>query len=82
MGRNVQHLAGRALRISPRDARANRELLEQCDIKISEVKVLLNNKTHISKITLRKAAILFQIWKFSTAAVVLSSATGQGGTGR
>lgn len=59
--RNVQHLAGRALRISPRDARANRELLEQCESKMHEVKVLLNNKTHISKITLRKAALLFQI---------------------
>ncbi len=59
--RDVQHLAGRALRISPRDARANRELLEQCESKMHEVKVLLNNKTHISKITLRKAALLFQI---------------------
>jgi hypothetical protein len=61
LGRNVQHLASRALRISPRDARANRELLEQCESKINEVKVLLNNKTHISKITLRKAAILFTV---------------------
>jgi hypothetical protein len=59
--RDVQHLAGRALRISPRDARANRELLEQCDNKVGEIKVLLNNKTHISKITLRKASILFQL---------------------
>lgn len=59
--RDVQHLAGRALRISPRDARANRELLEQCETKMREVKVLLNNKTHISKITLRKAALLFQL---------------------
>ncbi len=45
----------------PRDARANRELLDQCDVKMREVKNLLNNKTHISKITLRKAALLFQI---------------------
>jgi hypothetical protein len=59
--RDVQHLASRALRISPRDARANRELLEQCDLKVTEVKNLLNNKTHISKITLRKAALLFQL---------------------
>jgi hypothetical protein len=59
--RDVQHLASRALRISPRDARANRELLDQCDSKMGEVRVLLNNKTHISKITLRKAAILFQL---------------------
>ncbi|HEY5040241.1 MAG TPA: hypothetical protein VIJ93_14340, partial [bacterium] len=65
LGRDVQHLAGRALRISPRDARANRELLDQCDIKMTEVKNLLNNKTHISKITLRKAAILFQILEIS-----------------
>jgi hypothetical protein len=62
---DVEHLASRALRISPRDARANRELLDQCDAKMREVKNLLNNKTHISKITLRKAAILFQILDIS-----------------
>ena len=74
--RDVQHLAGRALRISPRDARANRELLDQCDSKVREVKILLNNKTHISKITLRKAAILFQILEISYRRVVhLAGAT-------
>jgi len=61
LGKDIQHLAGRALRISPRDARANRELLEQCESKLHEVENLLHNKTHISKITLRKAALLFQI---------------------
>jgi hypothetical protein len=76
LGRDVQHLAGRALRISPRDARANRELLDQCDIKMTEVKNLLNNKTHISKITLRKAAILFQILEISYRRVIhLAGAT-------
>ncbi len=74
--RDVQHLAGRALRISPRDARANRELLEQCESKMHEVKVLLNNKTHISKITLRKAALLFQILEiFYRRMLHLASAT-------
>ncbi len=74
--RDVQHLAGRALRISPRDARANRELLEQCESKMHEVKVLLNNKTHISKITLRKAALLFQILEiFYHRVLHLASAT-------
>ncbi len=74
--RDVQHLAGRALRISPRDARANRDLLDQCDVKVREVKGLLNNKTHISKITLRKAAILFQILELSYRRVVqLAGAT-------
>jgi hypothetical protein len=76
LGRNVQHLASRALRISPRDARANRELLEQCEHKINEVKVLLNTKTHISKITLRKAAILFQVLDlFYQRLMFLSTAT-------
>jgi hypothetical protein len=65
LDQDLQHLAGRALRISPRDARANRELLEESDQKISQVKNLLNNKTHISKISLRKAAILFQILEIS-----------------
>lgn len=74
--RDVQHLAGRALRISPRDARANRELLEQCESKMHEVKVLLNNKTHISKITLRKAALLFQLLEiFYHRVLHLASAT-------
>ncbi len=74
--RDVEHLAGRALRISPRDARANRELLEQCDLKMREVKNLLNNKTHISKITLRKAAILFQVLEVSYRRLVhLAGAT-------
>jgi hypothetical protein len=74
--RDVQHLAGRALRISPRDARANRELLEQCDLKMTEVKNLLNNKTHISKITLRKAALLFQLLEaFYRRMLHLASAT-------
>jgi len=73
---DIQHLAGRALRISPRDARANRELLEQCESKVREVKGWLNNKTHISKITLRKAAILFQIMEVSHRRVVqLAGAT-------
>ncbi len=73
---DIQHLAGRALRISPRDARANRELLEQCETKLGEVKHLLNNKTHISKITLRKAALLFQILEVSYRRVMhLATAT-------
>jgi hypothetical protein len=76
LNRDIQHLAGRALRISPRDARANRELLEQCEIKLGDVKHLLNNKTHISKITLRKAALLFQILEVSYRRVMhLATAT-------
>jgi hypothetical protein len=76
LNRDIQHLAGRALRISPRDARANRELLEQCEMKLGEVKHLLNNKTHISKITLRKAALLFQILEVSYRRVMhLATAT-------
>jgi hypothetical protein len=76
VNRDIQHLAGRALRISPRDARANRELLEQCEMKLGEVKHLLNNKTHISKITLRKAALLFQILEVSYRRVMhLATAT-------
>ncbi|HET9869462.1 MAG TPA: hypothetical protein VFR02_03055 [bacterium] len=76
LNHDIQHLAGRALRISPRDARANRELLEQCETKLGEVKHLLNNKTHISKITLRKAALLFQILEVSHRRVMnLAAAT-------
>jgi hypothetical protein len=43
---------------------------------VAEVKNLLNHKTHISKITLRKAAILFQILEISYRRVVhLAAAT-------
>jgi hypothetical protein len=77
---DVEHLASRALRISPRDARANRELLDQCDVKMRDVKNLLNNKTHISKITLRKAALLFQILDISYRRMMhLATATGNFG---
>jgi len=76
LDQDVKHLASRALRISPRDARANRELLDQCEVKVREVKLLLNNKTHISKITLRKAAILFQILEITYRRVLhLAGAT-------
>ena len=76
LDQDIQHLTSRALRISPRDARANRELLEQSELKISQVKNLLHNKTHISKISLRKAAILFQILEISYRRLVhLAAAT-------
>jgi hypothetical protein len=76
LDQDLQHLASRALRISPRDARANRELLEESEQKISQVKNLLNNKTHISKISLRKAAILYQILEISYRRLMqLSAAT-------
>jgi hypothetical protein len=59
--KEVQHLSARALRISPRDARTNRELLETCETKLTEVRKILTSKSHISKVTLRKASFLFQI---------------------
>jgi hypothetical protein len=73
---DVQHLASRALRISPRDARANRELLEQCETRLNEVQKILTSKSHISKVTLRKASFLFQILEVNYRRVVhLASAT-------
>ncbi|GEM_PF-1076490 len=82
LGKDMNHLTGRILRISPRDARANRELLEQCQDKLAEVEKVLHNKTHISKITLRKASLLYQVlgtsWsrvaRLSAAAVSIESA--------
>ncbi len=74
--KDVQHLASRALRISPRDARANRELLEQCETKLHEVQKILTSKSHISKVTLRKASFLFQILEVNYRRVIhLASAT-------
>ncbi len=78
--KDVQHLASRSLRISPRDARANRELLETCESKLAEVQGLLTQKSHISKITLRKAALLFQILEVNYRRVFhLASAAGSAG---
>lgn len=74
--KDVQHLASRALRISPRDARTNRELLETCETKLTEVRNILTQKSHISKVTLRKAALLFQLLDVQYRRVVhLAAAT-------
>jgi len=86
LGKDLQLLTSRALRISPRDARANRELLENCQLKLAEVEKVLNNKTHISKITLRKASLLYQVvlvcWRrvarLSAAAGVVEARDAQG----
>ena len=67
---DIQHLTSRAHRISPRDARSNRELLEQCETKLSEVRNILTNKSHISKVTLRKASFLFQILEVNYRRVI------------
>jgi hypothetical protein len=77
LSKDIQLLTSHALRIGPRDARANRELLENCQIKLAEVEKVLNNKTHISKITLRKAALLYQVVVISWRRVArLSAAAG------
>jgi hypothetical protein len=73
---DFNHLASRALRISPRDARTNRELLEQCETKMVEVRNILTHKSHISKVTLRKASLLFEILEVNYRRVLhLAAAT-------
>jgi hypothetical protein len=57
----AKYLASHALSTSPRDGHANRSLLEQCGDLLHGVKELLNSKAHISKVQLRRTAILFQI---------------------
>lgn len=58
---DVKVLATHALSTSPRDGQANRALLEQCGDRLQEVNVLLNTKSHISRVQLRRTAILFQM---------------------
>ncbi len=61
LGQSVQFLSSRALRISPRDARANRDLLDQCSAKLGEVSELLDKKIRVSKIALRNSGILYDL---------------------
>lgn len=63
--KNLGFLAERAFRISPRDSRANREILEQCAAKVEEAKDLLEGNPHIGKTPLRHAALLLQIFHLS-----------------
>ncbi|HJT23814.1 MAG TPA: hypothetical protein VJ873_04520 [bacterium] len=63
--KNFGFLAERAFRISPRDSRANREILEHCASKMEEAKELLEDNGHISKITLRHASLLLQLFRLS-----------------
>lgn len=62
---SVRSIASRALRISPRDALANRELLERCDTHLGEVKRLLQDKTHISRTALNKVGMFFEVMVIS-----------------
>ncbi len=57
----MKDLAAHALSASPRDGQTNRALLEQCGQMLGVVKELLNTKAHISKVQLRRTAILFQM---------------------
>lgn len=56
----MKYLAAHALSTSPRDGQANRALLEQCGDMLQGVRELLTSKSHISKVQLRRTAILFQ----------------------
>lgn len=62
---NLRYLSERSFRISPRDSRANRDLLKKCAAKIKEAREVLGEDTHLSKISLRHAALLGQIFQLS-----------------
>lgn len=63
--KNLNHLAERAFRVIPRDSRANREILEEAAAKMKEAKELLEENPHLSKISLRHASLLLQIFRLS-----------------
>lgn len=65
LAHDLKSVAGRALRISPRDARANREILESAGERLRDVRKVLSDKPHISKIALRKASLLHQLVELS-----------------
>lgn len=57
----AKSLAGRTLRLGPKDARANRELLERAADQLKETRKLFSDKAPVSKVALRKAALLQQL---------------------
>ncbi|SRR5579871_1040152 len=65
MEKNLGFLAERAFRISPRDSRANREILELCTDKLTEARKLLGENPHLGKTPLRHATLLLQIFRLS-----------------
>ncbi len=73
----VKHLAANAFRTSPGEGQANRHHLERCGDMLQGAKELLNSKVHVSKVQLRRTAILFQaletahrrVWGLAGAAV-------------
>lgn len=62
---NLNDLAARAFRISPRNARANRILLEKCAFKSRELRKSMEGEFKINKITLRRTTLLFQLFHLS-----------------
>lgn len=53
-------LAAHALRMIPRDARTNRDILEQCSARIEEARNILSRKASIDKIAVRQTHFLFE----------------------
>jgi hypothetical protein len=63
--RNARDLANNALRLSPRDSLANRELLEQCERQVHTVGTLLKVKANFSKVALRNVGLLHEMLDLS-----------------
>jgi len=72
----VKNLAANALRTSPREGQANRDLLELCGDMAQGVKELLNSKVRISRVQLRRAALLFQVLEMSHRRVLRLAGAG------
>jgi hypothetical protein len=61
MEKGAWYLAAHSLRLSPKDGQANRVLLEESGKKFGDIRKLMFSKSHISKVQLRRTAVIFQI---------------------
>lgn len=55
------NLAAHSLRLSPSNGQSNRALLEECGKRSGDIRKLMFSKSQISKVQLRRTAIIFQI---------------------
>lgn len=55
------YLVAHSLRLSPKDGQANRGLLEESGKRFGDIRKLMFSKSHISKVQLRRTAVIFQI---------------------
>ncbi len=78
----ARYLAAHSLRLSPSGSQANRVLLEECGKSFGDVRKLMFSKSHISKVQLRRTAVIFQIMEIAHRRVLNLAAISFPGEGK